>query len=198
VVAFVALADPAAAVVADAPTFVVQVGPRVGPDARSAPVQPDGRPIYTSEVTRIPWRIREWMTGLSWRAGCPVPLRRLRLVTLRYWGFDDEAHTGRLVVHRDVARKVASAFGRLYAVSFPIRQMRLVDRYGADDRTSMEHDNTSASTAGGVPVSRASGRCTPTARRSTSTPSRTRSCSTAGSHHRTRRRTWIARIGGPG
>jgi hypothetical protein len=122
----------------------VTIGPREGPVPQSAPVQPDGRPIYRAAITRIPSRVREWMTGLSWRPGCPVPLRRLRLVTLRYWGFDDRAHIGRVVVHRDVAARVVRAFGRLYEVSFPIRRMRLVDAYGADDGTSMEHDNTSA------------------------------------------------------
>ena len=102
------------------------------------------RPEYTATITRIPRDIRQWMNGLSWRPGCPVPLRALRLVTLRYWGFDDRWHWGRLVVHRDQAAKVARAFRRLYAISFPIRRMRLVDAYGADDRTSMAHDNTSA------------------------------------------------------
>jgi hypothetical protein len=120
------------------------IGPREGPSAQSAPVQQDGRPVFTASITRIPWPIRGWMTGLSWRAGCPVPLRRLRLITLRYWGFDREAHLGRLVVHRDSARKIVAVFRRLYHVSFPIRRMRLVDYYGARDRTSMEHDNTSA------------------------------------------------------
>jgi hypothetical protein len=145
-VAIVAFGDPAALVGADGPSVAaaIAVGPHVGPTTRSAPVRPDGRPNFTSEVTRIPPRIRRWMTGLSWRAGCPVPLRRLRLVRLRYWGFDDRAHLGRLVVHRDVARGVVEVFERLYELSFPIRRMRLVDRYGADDRTSMEHDNTSA------------------------------------------------------
>jgi hypothetical protein len=88
--------------------------------------------------------VRAWMNGVSWHHGCPVHLRALRLVTLRYWGFDRQAHRGRLVVHRDVAEKVVGIFRRLYQASFPIRQMRLVDYYGADDRTSMEHDNTSA------------------------------------------------------
>lgn len=63
---------------------------------------------------------------------------------LRYWGFDRQAHIGRLVVHRDVTQTIVGVFRRLYEVSFPIRQMRLVDYYGADDRTSMAHDNTSA------------------------------------------------------
>ena len=102
------------------------------------------RPEYTARVTKIPKDIKQWMRGSSWRPGCPVPLRALRLVRLRYWGFDREAHMGKLVVHRDVARKMVRAFKRLYGVSFPIRRMRLVDFYGADDRTSMEHDNTSA------------------------------------------------------
>jgi hypothetical protein len=110
----------------------------------SGPVEAATRPPYTATISKLPPGIREWMRGVSWRPGCPVPLRDLRLVVLRYWGFDRQAHRGRLVVHRDVARKVAAIFGRLYAIRFPIRQMRLVDYYGADDRNSMQHDNTSA------------------------------------------------------
>jgi hypothetical protein len=110
----------------------------------AALVRAGTRPEYTATVEPLPKGIRAWMNGVSWRPGCPVPLRDLRLVKLRYWGFDRRAHMGRLVVHADVAWKVVRIFRRLYEVSFPIRQMRLVDYYGADDRTSMEHDNTSA------------------------------------------------------
>jgi hypothetical protein len=102
------------------------------------------RPEYEATVTRIPKDIRSWMRGSSWRVGCPVPMRDLRLIRLRYWGFDREAHHGRLVVHHKVADEVARLFGRIYNVRFPIRRIRLVDRYGANDRESMEHDNTSA------------------------------------------------------
>jgi hypothetical protein len=109
-----------------------------------APAGAGGRPEYTATITPLPDGVRAWMNGVSWHPGCPVPLRDLRLVTLRYVGFDRRAHRGRLVVHRDVAEKVVGIFRRLYQASFPIRQMRLVDYYGADDRTSMEHDNTSA------------------------------------------------------
>jgi len=35
-------------------------------------------------------------------------------------------------------------FRRLYRGGFPIRRVRLVDRFDGDDRTSMRHDNTSA------------------------------------------------------
>jgi hypothetical protein len=102
------------------------------------------QPEYRATITRIPKEIRAWMRGLSWHEGCPVPMSDLRLISLRYWGFDREAHHGRLVVHHDVAEKVARIFGRLYNVRFPIRRMRLVDYYGAEDRRSMRHDNTSA------------------------------------------------------
>jgi hypothetical protein len=99
---------------------------------------------YKATIKRLPDGIRSWMKGVSWHQGCPVPLRDLRLVKLRYWGFDREPHMGLLVVHADVAKKIVRIFGRLYAIPFPIRRMHLVDRYGADDTKSMEHDNTSA------------------------------------------------------
>jgi hypothetical protein len=110
----------------------------------AAPVAAGSRPDYVFTIQRLPDGIRAWMNGVSWHPGCPVPLRELRLIRLRFWGFDRQAHMGRLVVHADQARRVAGIFGRLYEVAYPIRRMRLVDYYGADDRTSMEHDNTSA------------------------------------------------------
>jgi hypothetical protein len=84
------------------------------------------------------------MTGSSWRPGCPVGLDDLRLLRLTYWGFDREAHVGRLVVHRGTAWRIVRAFRTLYEERFPIRRMRLVDAYGADDTRSMNADNTSA------------------------------------------------------
>ena len=59
-------------------------------------------------------------------------------------GFDGDAHLGHLVVHRRWADEILAIFRRLYRNDFPVRRVRLVDRYGADDRASMRHDNTSA------------------------------------------------------
>ena len=84
------------------------------------------------------------MSGVSWRPGCPVGLDDLRLVRARHWGFDGRVRTGRLVVHRDVARDVVAVLRRLYAARFPIRRMVPVDAYGASDFRSIEADNTSA------------------------------------------------------
>jgi hypothetical protein len=84
------------------------------------------------------------MTGVSWRAGCPVALRDLRVLTTTHWGFDGRTHVGRLIVHEDVARDILGVFRRLYVSRFPIRRMVPVDSYGASDFRSIEADNTSA------------------------------------------------------
>jgi hypothetical protein len=82
--------------------------------------------------------------GASYRAGCPVGPGQLRRIRLSYRGFDGQPHTGTLVVHADAVDAMVGAFRRLYDARFPIRQMRTVDHYGADDRASMAADNTSA------------------------------------------------------
>jgi hypothetical protein len=107
---------------------------------------PPARPAegFEAHVSRISPRLKERMTGKSWHKGCPVPIRRLRLVELSYHGFDKERHMGRLVVHKDAVRAVKRAFRSMYRRGFKIRKMYLVDRYDANDRRSMRADNTSA------------------------------------------------------
>jgi hypothetical protein len=82
--------------------------------------------------------------GKSWHAGCPVGPRDLRNLTVSYVGFDGRAHTGTLVVHRDVAANVTTVFRTLYTKRFPIRRIEPVAKYGGDDHRSMAADNTSA------------------------------------------------------
>jgi hypothetical protein len=88
--------------------------------------------------------IRQRMIGASWHPGCPVGLGDLRLLALTYWGLDGQVHRGRLVVNRDSARPMLAVMRTLFRHRFPLRRMRLVDAYGADDHRSMEADNTSA------------------------------------------------------
>jgi poly-gamma-glutamate synthesis protein (capsule biosynthesis protein) len=76
--------------------------------------------------------------------GCPVGFSDLRLIRLTYWGFDREAHRGLLVVHSKWSDEIVTVFRRIYRERFAIRRVRLVDRYGGDDRASMRADNTSA------------------------------------------------------
>jgi D-alanyl-D-alanine carboxypeptidase len=99
---------------------------------------------FEGKSSPIDAQLRKRMTGKSWHEGCPVGIAKLRLLELSYWGFDDRAHRGRLVVHRRVAKDVLAIMESLYEDRFSIRRMVLVDRYGADDHRSMNADNTSA------------------------------------------------------
>jgi D-alanyl-D-alanine carboxypeptidase len=101
-------------------------------------------PTFQGRAERIDAATRERMSGVSWRPGCPVGFAELRLLTVSHWGFDGRVHTGRLVVHRDYAEGMVGAMRKLFRLQYPIRQMRLVDAYGADDHRSMDADNTSA------------------------------------------------------
>jgi poly-gamma-glutamate synthesis protein (capsule biosynthesis protein) len=101
-------------------------------------------PAFSATVSPLDRETRQLMMGSSWRPGCPVPLRDLRLIRLTFFGFDGRAHRGELVVHRWYAEGLVRVFRRLYEERFPIRRMRLVDHYGADDLRSMKADNTSA------------------------------------------------------
>jgi hypothetical protein len=121
-------------------------------------------PQYAFTAAPIDGTVRARVDGHSWRPGCPVPIEQLRYVQLSYWGFDGVPHTGELVVNADAVDAIGGAFRRLFADRFPIRSMRLVDDFRADDFTSIEADNTSAfncrerSTGGGVWSQHAYGR----------------------------------------
>jgi hypothetical protein len=100
--------------------------------------------VFRGTIERIDRVQARRMSGVSWRAGCPVPLRALRVLRLSHWSFDGQVRTGRLIVHRDVAREVVRVFRRLFATRFPIRRMVPIDAYGGSDFRSIEADNTSA------------------------------------------------------
>jgi hypothetical protein len=82
-------------------------------------VQPLPRPVQA-----------QLKAGGFWHEGCPVALSGLRLLTVRYQGFDGRAHTGQLVVNRTAARPLAGVFAELYRLRFPIRHLSLAAVYG--------------------------------------------------------------------
>lgn len=102
------------------------------------------RPRFQGQIFRLGRKLRSRMTGSSWHRGCPVPLSDLRLLRLRYRSFPGQVRWGHLVVHETAAPRILKVFRRLFNVGFRIRRMRLIDAYGADDRRSMNADNTSA------------------------------------------------------
>jgi hypothetical protein len=99
---------------------------------------------YRASIKTIDVVTASAMIGVSWNRGCPVRISDLRRVKLTHWGFDGVRRRGELIVHKDVARSVVDVFHTLYSMRFPVRKMRPVDAYGADDNASMAADNTSA------------------------------------------------------
>lgn len=106
-------------------------------------VPPANPPGFESALHQIDAATAARMAA-SWRPGCPVPLRDLRLVTITHWGFDGQPRPGELVVHATHAEPMRRVFAELFAARFPIEQVRLVDEFGGDDDRSMAANNTSA------------------------------------------------------
>ena len=122
--------------------------PAVAGEGKRLPLPPaadpaPAAPMFTSTIAEITPETAARMTA-SWRPGCPVPLEDLRLVTVDVIGFDGIVQTGEVVVHADSAEPIVQVFGTLFTERFPIRQMRLVEEFGANDSASMAADNTSA------------------------------------------------------
>jgi hypothetical protein len=116
-------------------TRALPVGPAGYPAARPTPPELTDRRIVTvdhlpppadgafhSEVIPVPAAVQQRST---WVAGCPVAVAELRYVTVGFRGFDGRAHTGELLVHRDVAADVVTVFRALFAAGFPIERMRV-------------------------------------------------------------------------
>jgi hypothetical protein len=128
-----------------AATLALALGVAAGSDAsppNSSLLQ--DQKVFRGSVSRIEGKLAATMTGLSWRPGCPVHLRDLRVLHLSHYGFDGKTRVGRLIVHANVASEMVDVFRTLYRARFPIRRLVPVDAYGASDFRSIEADNTSA------------------------------------------------------
>ncbi|MGB7357460.1 MAG: M15 family metallopeptidase [Mycobacterium sp.] len=123
--------------------------PRTPPSPPSAPApappaqQPGPATVHPVTAAEL---------GTTWRPGCPLPPEALRRVDLDYWGFDEQTHRGRLVVHQDLTAELIEIFDQLYRLRFPIERMRTADHYpDADDELSMRDNNTSAFSCRDIP-----------------------------------------------
>ncbi|HHB93808.1 MAG TPA: M15 family peptidase [Campylobacterales bacterium] len=100
---------------------------------------------FNANISSIPPDIKNRMVrGNSWREGCPVPLYNLRYLQLVYHDFNGKDRLGEMIVHKDIADDVIYIMEKLYNIGYPIRQMRLVSDFHANDWKSIDVDNTSA------------------------------------------------------
>lgn len=100
---------------------------------------------FSNTIEPISKEIEKRMrAGNSYRDNCPVKLKDLRYLRLKYLGFDGRTHTGEMIVHKSVAKDVVKIFDELYKIKYPINKMELVSKYKGSDYKSIEADNTSA------------------------------------------------------
>ena len=74
---------------------------------------------------------KRWVTlAGEYHRGCPVSLGKLRVLTVRFYGFDHKTHLGQILVNESAATKLRTVFRGLYRMRFPIRHMNFRDTYG--------------------------------------------------------------------
>jgi len=74
---------------------------------------------------------KQWVTESgNYKRGCPVGFSQLRVLSVRFYGFDRRTHTGQILVNERYASGLRHVFQQLYAMRFPIRHMNFRDTYG--------------------------------------------------------------------
>jgi hypothetical protein len=96
---------------------------------------------FTVSVGAVPGDV---VTRSTWSDACPVPLGDLRYVTMPFWGFDQELHTGELLIHADAVEAVTAGFRQLFERRFPIEEMRITRADELDAPPTGDGNNTSA------------------------------------------------------
>ena len=75
--------------------------------------------------------------------GVYVTVDELAYVTVSHWGFDQEFHTGEILVNASWAEEVVEVFRQLHAERFPIEQMRVITKEEIDaPPTGVEYKET--------------------------------------------------------
>lgn len=95
---------------------------------------------WVADFAPVPADVAERST---WASNCPVALEDLSYITMPYWGFDQQVHQGEMLIHRDVAADVVSAFEKIYAAQFPIEEMRVMSLSDRDSPATGDQNVTS-------------------------------------------------------
>ena len=89
---------------------------------RLAPPPDDG--VFRSSIGPL---TGDALARSTWEDGCPVDPEELAYATVSFLGFDDEPHTGELIVHADHAVEIVAVFEMLFDAGFPMEEMRIVE-----------------------------------------------------------------------
>ena len=96
---------------------------------------------YQPTVETVP---PEVVARSTWSDGCPVALGDLRYLTIPFWGFDEELHTGELLVNVDAVDAVIAGFHTLFDRRFPIESMRIASVADRDAPPTGDGNDTGA------------------------------------------------------
>lgn len=81
--------------------------------------------------------------GKSYKKNCTVPLEDLRYLQVLHKNLSGDTLRGELICNAKIAEVLREIFQKLYAASYPIEKVRLIDEYDADDELSMRDNNSS-------------------------------------------------------
>ena len=95
------------------------------------------------EILKIDAEIFSRIDGKSYKKNCTVPLENLRYLRVLHKNLSGNTLTGELICNVKIAAELIDIFQKLYAASYPIEKMTLIDEYDADDELSMRANNSS-------------------------------------------------------
>lgn len=86
----------------------------------------------------------DFSQAVAGTAAPPEVLDRLRLVDVRYCGFDGHRHQGQFVIHRELAGELQGLFLLMEQLGFPVAGAVPIVCFGWSDEASMAAGNSSA------------------------------------------------------
>lgn len=96
------------------------------------------------EIRDIPPDIQnKMMKKKVWTSECIIPMKKLKLLNLSHYNFDNRIEVGQMVVLGSMADSVIAIFQELFALKFPIHTIKLLDEFEGDDELSMNANNSS-------------------------------------------------------
>ena len=94
-------------------------------------------------ISEIDDKIFSRIAGKSYKVNCTVPLGELRRLELLHKNLSGEVLRGEMICNVAIAADLLDIFKQLFAASYPIEKVRLIDEYDADDELSMRDNNSS-------------------------------------------------------
>jgi len=97
---------------------------------------------YADDIMPLSDTQKQQIMNYTWHPGCPISPDDLVQVKINYWGFDQNAHTGILIINQSVAENVVEIFKILYQDKFPIEKIQPLENYQGDEAKAMADNDT--------------------------------------------------------